>query len=169
MGAPGMNARREAIRRMGMGLLGGGVALGSMRHPTGEVLRVGSAAADANAYPSEVPYPVPSEPSPLQRARRDAAAPLRARISDIEGHGVGAPLSLWQRNNGTREYHDVWACKSTSMWFKQCTLMDRQKAEQRTLRGLYGEVQRLMRDPLDQLDRAAREGIEALLAEIVRG
>ncbi len=166
------SGRREVLRRMGMGLIGGGVALSGAGRGDGVMLR--SVAHPTNP-PELFPYPegkseYPTKMSPMDMARMKASQPLRDRISELEGYGdsQGQSVGMWMNRHSRTMHYDVYACKSTSAWFKDVVISDRGKAKQRTVSALYAEVQRLMSDPLESLDRAAREGIETLLAEVLK-
>lgn len=157
------NPRRDAIRRMGMGLLGGGMALGGVGRnqwpPSG-----GSAPEPGDSY-----HPSTPRRDPLHDARERATRPLHDRINELDGNGDNSTLSAWTRMNHPAQHWDVCACKSTSGWFKQCVMRDREKARRRAVATLYEEINKMMHDPLESLDRAAKESIDALLAEVLRG
>lgn len=157
-------SRREGMGKMFAGLVGGSAALAGARGG-GNASQTMPSDFAKYAAPSNA-YPRPIELDPMEKARYKAVEPLRRKIEDIEGYGANPPLSSYFRSHTSAHHFDIFACKSTSAWFKQHVVHEREKSKLKAIDSLRQEMNKLMTSPLDGLESTAREAILGFLAEI---
>lgn len=161
-----MNNRREAMGKMFAGLAGAGAALS------------GSGVQTAKAYPPTIGKAfapdvhwtnlneVPQAPSIIDRARQKAASPLEEQIANIRGYGEKQTMTQFFNRESTDHYYDVWACKSTTEFFKRHVIHERTKLKINAVNMLRAEIDKLLTSPLDGLQDTAREAVLGFLAEL---
>lgn len=118
--------------------------------------------------PSFAGDPIAVDDDPVHRAKRKLAEPLYQKLREIDSPN----WSLSNFNERSQEYRTgpiyMHEMRSVRQWFKASVAMDQQRKRASAMDALRAEIHKLFESPLDELNKAAREIGESVVAEILK-
>jgi hypothetical protein len=97
-------------------------------------------------------------------ARYRAAEPLREKLHNIRNGGAKHSVVQFLHDTSTHPHLD--ALRSTSDFWRASVRLDKAKARWSAAEQVERELQKLLSDPLDQLEESFRNAVGVLLAEM---